>query len=119
MPLGDAYSGLCRAALESFQPDRSIILECCNLGYPRGKCARFPEDGTPDAVRFAISGHDGGIVRLRFVIEHDHLPFQHGGLEYSVEERTFAGPAMEKLLHRQAEAYLESYLRRKDRHEVG
>jgi hypothetical protein len=96
------------------EPDRAIVLECCNLGYARGKCARFPDSAAPDAVRFAISGDDNGIVRLRFVVERDHLPLQHGGLEYSVENGSFAGGGLGELLRRQAEAYLESYFRRKD-----
>jgi len=82
------------------------------MGYARGQCHSFPEGPGPDAVRFTISGHAGGAIRIAYVLERDHFPFAQGGLEYSVAAAAFVTPPAGTLA-RQAQAYVESYLRRK------
>lgn len=47
--------------------------ECCNTGYARGRCSRFPAAERTDAVR--ISRHNGGLV---WVLEADHWPVAYG-----------------------------------------
>ncbi len=83
----------------------------CNLGYARGRCARFPENGGADAVRFSLAGDRAGVLSLRFAVERDHLPLAHGTLVFSGGRVT---PEPAPLLRSQAEAYLESYLRRRN-----
>jgi hypothetical protein len=110
LPLGDAWTGICRATPEQpWQPDHATLGPLCNLGYARGTCARFPPGDGPDAVRFAVSGDHGATVDLYYVIERDHHPFAHGPLEHTSAGVQGAGP----LLARQAQAYVQSYLRRK------
>ncbi len=110
LPLGDAWAGICRATPDQpWQPDHATLGPLCNLGYARGSCVSFPRDDGPDAVRFTVSGDDGATVRLYYVIERNHHPFAHGPLIH-----TSAGvPAASPLLERQAQAYVQSYLRRK------
>jgi hypothetical protein len=104
LPLGEVWEGICRAVPgQPHQPDRTMLQPLCNLGYARGTCARFPGGDAPDAVRFTVSGDDGATVRLYYVIERDHHPFAHGPVE---------NPS--GLLERQADAYLQSYRRRKE-----
>jgi hypothetical protein len=86
----------------------------CNLGYARGECARFPAGEGPDAVRFTISGHESTAIRIYYVVERDHHPFAHGRLEYSPAAAGFVTPPETAALERQAQAYVESYLRRKE-----
>jgi hypothetical protein len=110
LPLGDAWTGICRATPDQpWQPDHATLGPLCNLGYARGTCARFPPGDGPDAVRFAVSGDRGATVDLYYVIERDHHPFAHGPLEHTSAGVQGAGP----LLARQAQAYVQSYLRRK------
>jgi hypothetical protein len=78
---------------------------CCNLGYARGECPRFPQGDGPDAVRFTISGDDAAGVHVYYVMERNHLPFAHGSLG--------EGAGADPTLARQAAAYVESYRRRK------
>ena len=115
LPLGDAWTGTCRAVPgEPFRPDESILNPYCNLGYARGRCARFPADCSPDAARFTIVAADGASLRLYYVLERDHRPFAHGPLEFSVSLHELTGPAEGELTSRQAHAYATSYLRRRD-----
>lgn len=117
LPLGDDWVGLCRAtAGQPWEPDPATLARLCNLGYARGCCPRFPADAGdagPDAVRFTISRDDGRSVAVYYVVERDHHPFAHGGLEFSRAAAAFMPPPAAETLHRQARAYVASYLRRK------
>jgi hypothetical protein len=108
LPLGDWWQGVCHAAGQD-----EIDLAHCNMGYARGKCPRFPQDDGPDAIRFTISRHDDTLVRIYYVAERDHHPFEQGPFEYSLSSHALADPPAQATLARQAEAYVESYLRRK------
>jgi hypothetical protein len=113
LPLGDWWKGDCQAAPGA--PEEAGGTGCetaCNLGYGRGACARFPEGPGPDAVRFTISSHESGAIRIYWVAERDHYPFAEGRLEYWPAANAFASPPETALLGRQAQAYVESYLRR-------
>lgn len=115
LPLGDAWAGLCRAgAGPAWQPDQAVRDPLCMLGYARSLCHRFPHDDPgADAVRFAISRDDGVSLQLYYVLERDHHPFAHGPLEYSLTAGQFLQAPSGEILSRQAEAYVQSYLRRK------
>ncbi len=115
MPLGDAWSGECRArAGEPFTPERAALLERCNMGYARGGCARFADNGGPDAARFAVTRHEAAAVTLCCVLEKDYLPFSRAGFSYSLAERRFTAGHPDACIERQAWAYLQSYLLRKN-----
>jgi hypothetical protein len=115
LPLGDLWKGECRAAPERpCEPSDAELRPLCNLGYARGTCCRFParEDG-PDAVRFTISGDEGSLLHLYYVIERNHHPFAHGPLKFSISGDDFSNLPAGENFGRQARAYVESYLRRK------
>jgi hypothetical protein len=114
LPLGGTWTGFCRAVPEGVRPpEDAIVRSLCNLGYARGNCSRFPSDAGPDAVRFTISRDDGEALKLYYVVERDHHPFSHGPLEYSMAREAFADPSPGETICRQANAYVQSYLRRK------
>jgi hypothetical protein len=106
MPLGDPHTGIC-AAKEGEVPD-GRLRSCCNTGYARGACPSFPGGDAPDAVRFGIVERKGGVATIRYVVERDHHPFDHGTLILREGEL----PEDCKLVERQARAFLDSYLRR-------
>jgi hypothetical protein len=113
LPLGALWSGVCRSTPDEVRQPAGNQLQC-HLGYARGECQRFPpEDAGADAVRFTIAGDDGASLRLYFVLERDHHPFLHGPVEYSLTASVFTGALPAEIIRRQAEAYVETYLRRK------
>ena len=77
-------------------------------------CARFPEGDGPDAARFTVSRHENTVVGIDYVLERDHHPFANGRLEYSLASGAFLAPPESATLSRQAQAYVESYLRRRE-----
>ena len=126
LPLGEWWKGVCHAAPGAPQAESGAAggggcdigcdTECnteCNLGYARGKCARFPDGEGPDAVRFTVSSHESTAIRIYYVVERDHHPFAHGRLEYSPAAAGFVTPPESATLARQAQAYVESYSRRR------
>jgi len=113
LPLGDWWQGVCHAVPGAPEAAGTWCDTSCNLGYARGVCPRFPARPGPDAVRFTISSHESGVIGIYYVVELDHHPFAQGRLEFSEAANAFATPPETALLARQAEAYLESYLRRR------
>ena len=83
------------------------------MGYARGRCSRFPEDGTPDAARFMIALDEHQLIRIQYAVERDHHPHAHGMLEYTRTGGALAGSTVDALLESQALAYVASYLRRR------
>lgn len=116
LPLGDAWTGTCRSEPGcEYQPEDAELRESCTFGYARGKCARFPRQAGPDAVRFAVRGGQDGPLQILWVRESDHRPFDHGSLAYSIAEDAFSPLPAGEIFEKQARAYIHSYLRRKAR----
>jgi hypothetical protein len=115
LPLGDAWQGLCCVPGQPpCEPEPATLVSLCHLGYARGRCAHFPTaDPGADAVRFVVCREGDTGIDLQFVFERAHHPFALGRLRYSPALRGFVDAAEGSLL-RQAEAYIESYLRRKE-----
>ncbi|HZT34021.1 MAG TPA: hypothetical protein VFA33_29285 [Bryobacteraceae bacterium] len=114
MPLGDAWTGNCEADPEQpIQPREDALIPLCNLGYAHA-CPRFPRGAPADAVRFSVIRDQNGLVSICYVLERDHAPVEHGSLVYARGSRTFVAAHPHPRVQRQAEAYLESYLLRKN-----
>ena len=113
MPLGEAWSGVCRADPDGeWPPDANTAQQLCNFGYAGDKCGRFPSGGA-DAVRFSISSDRDDLIRIYWVMEKNHLPVAHGPLDYSRPNSSFQTVSPDACVTRQAQAYVDSYLRRK------
>ncbi len=114
LPLGDPHTGVCRVdPMREWMPDSETLKECCNIGYARQRCSRFPEGDGPDAMRFSVVTDADAVLKIFFVAEHDHEPSEHGNLECSADSGKFLGGSANELIQAQAEAYAASYIRRK------
>ena len=98
-PLVDPYRGECRASSEPHSPDDATLLANCNMGYAAGRCPRWIPDGGPDAVRFAVGRGES----IRYAREKNHFPYDAGHLI----------PPFDGILGAQAQAFWNSYQRRK------
>ena len=112
LPLGDGYNGECRCGPTAFAPDDAMLRACCNTGYARGKCDRFPNAAPSDAVRFHVASDSDNVIGLEYTFEKGCWPTDHGAAGYSIAEQAFSGLPADEVLHRQAAAFMESYLRR-------
>lgn len=104
MPLGAMFEGECQYGGLG-EP------RLCNFGYARGLCAEFPDAAPADAVRFSVSGNEGGVLTLVWILERDHAPLNHGLLKYTESTGEFAATP-DGLLAEQARVFIENYLRR-------
>ena len=113
-PLGSPHTGVCQSHSSGpVNPRSSILRKCCNFGYARGQCPDFPGEAAPDAVRFGIAADGDGIIRLHFVTERDHHPFDYSLLEYERSSGDFLTPIPNRIGRRQALSYIQDYLRAK------
>ena len=78
--------------------------EVCNLGVGRHGCDQFPAASTTDAVRFHIAKEEGALIHIQYVFEKDCWPVEHGD----------AASLTNETLRRQADAFVESYLKRRN-----
>jgi hypothetical protein len=113
LPLRDFWFGVCHADRAGFEPDERLLSDCCNMGYARGKCPRFPQAPGPDSVRFAIARDSDQRILVSFAVERDHRPHSQGSLEFSRPDGKFIAANSDSLIEKQAGAYLASYLRRR------
>jgi hypothetical protein len=108
LPLGDAFSGECRAPQSNVQspaqPDERRLREVCNLGYGRHACEQFPAGSAADAIRFHVAKDEGELIHIQYIFEKDCWPGEHGDV---------AGLA-DETLRRQAQVFGESYIRRRN-----
>jgi hypothetical protein len=111
LPLGDAFSGECRAPGNYAQPDEAHIREICNFGYGRDRCEQFPAASVADAIRFHVAKDADELIEIQYVFEKDCWPGEHGTVHTSVNAARMSACAT--ILRRQADAFLESYLRRR------
>jgi hypothetical protein len=103
LPLGDAFSGLCRAPGNVAQPDEERMRAVCNIGYGRHGCEQFPSESAADAIRFHVAKDAGEVIHIQYVFEKDCWPGEHGD----------AASLTSETARRQADVFLESYLKRR------
>jgi hypothetical protein len=96
----------------------------CNLGYA-SSCSWAPQERVWDAVRFAVSARPdlagenasadtpARILRLKYVAERNHLPVEHGDLEFDLSRANWLQRHEDTRVQRMAECFLESYLKKK------
>jgi hypothetical protein len=105
------FSGTCHASAPNLTEGHHE--ECCNFGYARTRCDRFPGGSAPDAVRFSVTDDTPTRLLIVYVVEKDHAPVEFGTLEYSVTDSHLDGPVISDIRMQQARAFIESYLSRR------
>lgn len=114
LPLGGGWKGHCTApGHEGEIPAEEQLRDACNLGYAAG-CPRCPQERRRDSVRFAVAQQGDLRLLLRFVCERNHLPGEHGILEFDAGLRRWASSHPDMRIQRMAECFIESYLLRKN-----
>jgi hypothetical protein len=112
VPLGDVYRGECRSQSEPYVPDDDRLF-LCNMGYARDECPRFPAESRADQTRFAIASDVPPLLMIRVVQESAWRPLVSVTVEFDLERQVWISALADPIIQRQAEAYLEAYLRRR------
>lgn len=111
LPLGAGFCGTCRAGAPEVTPTENELKEFCNLGYA-GACSRLPAGRRADCLRFVARENDGRII-LDYIYEREHVPVEHGRIEYDCNTRSWSATLSDQCAQRQAECYLAVYLERR------
>ncbi|MEY2412466.1 MAG: hypothetical protein QOD84_1072 [Acidobacteriaceae bacterium] len=115
LPLGAGWYGLCCAqGTEQISPNENEVREFCNMGYAL-KCSRLPSMREWDAVRFSVVRDWRSHLSLQYVCEINHIPSEHGKLEYDVTEAKWTASHNNARVQKMAECYVEAYLLRQSR----
>lgn len=126
LPLSAGWRGYCTAPGHAGQlPSLEVLEASCNLGYA-SSCSWAPVDRVCDAVRFSVaapastkeSGPNSAsppvrILRLHFVREKNHLPVDHGDLEFDLSQANWLHRHEDPRVQKMAECFLDSYLKKK------
>jgi hypothetical protein len=107
-PLADVFSGQCSAGAAV---DTATVIENCNFGYARGRCAAFPADAAWDALRYSAPRDAfDDLVQIVWVAERNYSPVEHGRAHYSRARRELVDPPQDAVVHRQALAFAARYV---------
>ena len=121
LPLGGGWNGHCTApGHDGERPAQDIVEAFCNLGYAEC-CGWAPPERTSDAVRFAVTapaekkntGMPVNLLVLRFVCERNHLPVEHGRLEFDLANAVWLQPHPDARIQKMADCFLQTYLQKK------
>ncbi len=112
LPLGELWTGDCRAPGHPPAEIGEALCSPCNTGYAARVCSRFPAEGPADAVRFHVAVDDDDRLRLQYVYERQWWPAGHGVLEYSVMRGEVAPASADEILRGQAAAFAQSWIYR-------
>jgi hypothetical protein len=110
LPLGDAFSGECRAPGQTTPPDESRLRDVCNMGLGRHGCEQFPTDASSHAIRFHVAKDAGELIQIQYVFEKNCWPGERGSFDWP----THPDFSPNEILRRQAAAFVQSYLRRRN-----
>jgi hypothetical protein len=125
LPLGWGWNGRCTApGHDEAVPSQNELQEFCNLGYAKG-CSRLPQERAWDSIRFGARTVGGdektgrARVQIRYVCERDHLPAEHGTIEFDLSEpgQRCDRRHPDSRVQRMAECFLAAYMEKRKRRE--
>ncbi len=73
----------------------------------------MPQERHADCVRFAVAVDTGSSIVLHYVFEREHIPIEHGRVEFNRESQDWTVKLSDAVVQRQAQVYLQSYLDRR------
>lgn len=112
LPLFDEYDGLCHAGAAPSPPPTEARFRCCNHGYSRGACDRFPHAEMRSALRYNVVGHTHATLSVLCVEETDHAPSRVFNLTYDLVACVLHSDGTDERMRAQATAFCFSYLKR-------
>jgi hypothetical protein len=108
-PLADIHVGTCSAGADV---DVTTMIEACNFGYARGRCAWVPPDLACDAYRFSAPRDSfGDVVEIVWIVEKDYSPVSHGRTRYSRDQHGLLDALDDPVLRQQALAFARAFAR--------
>ncbi len=112
LPLIQEYDGLCHAGSEPVDAPPELRFECCNHGYSRGRCSRFPSEEVRSAMRYNVLRHTPTTLELVLIEEQNYVPLAWRPVSYFPDTGRFDPEFADTCIRAQALAFCRSYLER-------
>jgi hypothetical protein len=112
VPLLDEYDGLCHAVGEPLAVPSALRFQCCNHGYSRGCCGRFPESEARSGLRYNVVRRTAGALEILCVEEQHYAPLRWHSVQYFFEDERIEPELADLCTRAQVVAFCRSYLKR-------
>ncbi|MFL6353005.1 MAG: hypothetical protein ACJ74Z_14310 [Bryobacteraceae bacterium] len=112
LPLIDEYNGLCRAASEPIEAPTELRFRCCNHGYSKGACERFPSGEIRSSLRYHVVRRAEDALELLCIEEQNYAPLRWRTIQYLLTNERLEPELEDPCSQAQAIAFCRSYLKR-------
>lgn len=112
LPLIDEYDGWCRAGSEPIEAPVNLRFRCCNHGYSKGSCERFPSGEARSSVRYDVVRQSQSSLELVCIEEQNYAPLRWHTMQYFLGSERLEPEFDDHCTQAQALAFCRSYLSR-------
>lgn len=112
LPLLDEYDGLCHAVGAPLAIAVELRFRCCNHGYSRGCCDRFPASEVRSGLRYNVVRRTAASLEILCVEEQHYAPLRWHAVEYFFESERIEPEPADVCMRAQVLAFCRSYLKR-------
>jgi hypothetical protein len=112
LPLIDEYDGLCRAASEPIEAPAELRFRCCNHGYSKGSCERFPSGEVRSSLRYHVVRRTERALEFICIEEQNYAPLAWHQVQYFFANERLEPELDDACIQAQAIAFCRSYLKR-------
>ena len=112
LPLIDEYEGWCHAGSGPIEAPAELRFRCCNHGYSKGCCERFPSGDARSSLRYNVVKVVENTLELVCIEEQNYAPLRWRTLQYFSTTQHLEPEPEDACTQAQAIAFCHSYLRR-------
>lgn len=112
LPLIEEYEGICHAHEQPTDVLAAVRFRCCNHGYSRGCCERYPPTEIRSCARYNVIRRSEAALEVLCVEERDYTPVRWRSAQYSIASDTVTLDAPDVCLKAQLLAFCRSYIKR-------
>lgn len=85
---------------------------CCNHGYSRGTCGRFPADEERSGLRYHLVKQTSATLEVLYIEERQYTPLRWQPVRYFMEGERMEPEIADLCVRAQLLAFCRSYLKR-------
>ncbi|MGH9581624.1 MAG: hypothetical protein ACRD4O_01660 [Bryobacteraceae bacterium] len=110
LPLIREYDGRCRASANETAAPEALRFRCCNQGYSRGVCDRFPANERRSCLRYHLNERTALALRVLCVEEENYAPARWYEVNYLIAGDRVEPDVEDLCVRAQILAFCRSYL---------
>lgn len=111
LPLLAEYDGRCHAGGIEATPAEAVRI-CCNQGYSRGICDRYPAGERRSALRYHLNGRTASTLRVLCIEEENYAPLRWYEVSVAIGEGRLEPEIEDACVRAQIFAFCRGWLER-------